>query len=101
MAAAKARGAKRALTLPVSVPAHSSLMKAAAERLQERLGDLVLKAPIYTYISAVDADEHRDPEEIRSLLVRQLASPVRWTTTVQALTGKAQECWSSADRARC
>jgi [acyl-carrier-protein] S-malonyltransferase len=86
MAAAKLRGAKRALTLPVSVPAHSSLMRSAAERLQERLGDLVLRAPEYTYISAVDALEHRDPEDIRSLLVRQLASPVRWTTTVQALT---------------
>ena len=88
MAAAKARGAKRALTLPVSVPAHSSLMKSAAERLQERLGDLVLRAPAYTYISAVDAQAHGDPEEIRTLLVRQLASPVRWTTTVQALTGQ-------------
>src|SRR5260221_6508238 len=45
MAAAKARGAKRALTLPVSVPAHSSLMRSAGERLQERLGDLVLRPP--------------------------------------------------------
>ena len=85
MAAAKARGAKRALTLPVSVPAHSSLMRSAAERLQERLGDLVLKAPAYTYISAVDAHEHQDPEEIRSLLVRQLASPVRWSATILAM----------------
>ncbi len=85
MAAAKARGAKRALLLPVSVPAHSSLMGSAAERLQERLGDLVLRAPAFTYISAVDALEHRHPEEIRSLLVRQLASPVRWSATVQAL----------------
>ncbi|HKC16327.1 MAG TPA: ACP S-malonyltransferase [Steroidobacteraceae bacterium] len=88
MAAAKARGAKRALTLPVSVPAHSSLMKSAAERLQERLGDLVLSAPVYTFISAVDAQAHGDPEEIRGLLVRQLASPVRWSATVQALTGQ-------------
>jgi [acyl-carrier-protein] S-malonyltransferase len=88
IAAARARGAKRALTLPVSVPAHSSLMRSASERLQERLGDLVLRAPALTYISAVDALEHRDPEEIRSLLVRQLASPVRWSATVQALSAR-------------
>jgi [acyl-carrier-protein] S-malonyltransferase len=88
MAAAKVRGAKRVLTLPVSVPAHSSLMKSAAERLQERLGDLVLGAPTMTYISSVDARAYRDPEEIRALLVRQLASPVRWSATVQALIGQ-------------
>src|SRR5258708_17013780 len=45
MAAAKARGAKRALTLPLSVPAHSSVMRTAAEPLQERLRDLRLRAP--------------------------------------------------------
>lgn len=88
MAAAKARGAKRALILPVSVPAHSSVMRSAAERLQERLGDLVLRAPACTYVSAVDALEYQDPEQIRSLLVRQLASPVRWSATVQALTAR-------------
>ncbi len=88
MAAAKARGAKRALTLPVSVPAHSSLMRSAGERLQERLGDLVLRPPAFNYISAVDALEYQDPEQIRALLVRQLASPVRWSATVQALSAR-------------
>ena len=86
--AAKARGAKRALLLPVSVPAHSSLMRGAAEKFRARLAAVKLSAPRIAYLSAVDADEHRDPEGIRALLVRQLASPVRWTATVLALTAR-------------
>jgi len=86
IAAARARGAKRAVLLPVSVPAHSSLMQNAAAQLRERLAGLVFAAPRIAYLSAVDAQLHGDPEEIRALLVRQLASPVRWSATVLALT---------------
>ena len=86
IAVAKGRGAKRALLLAVSVPAHSSLMRAAAEKFQARLAAVSFSAPRFTYLSAVDATEHRDPEGIRALLVRQLASPVRWSATVLALT---------------
>lgn len=88
IAAAKARGAKRAVMLPVSVPAHSSLMRGAGAQLQDRLGEIAFKTPGIPYLSAVDATEHRDPEEIRALLVRQLASPVRWSATVLALTAR-------------
>ncbi len=83
--AAKARGAKRAVLLPVSVPSHSSLMLGAAERLRERLAGVALQAPGIRYLSAVDATEHERPDEIRALLVRQLSSPVRWSQTVRAL----------------
>ena len=83
--AAKARGAKRAVALPVSVPSHSSLMRGAAERLRGRLSGVALKSPRIRYVSAVDAAAHSDPAEIRDLLVRQLSSPVRWTDTVRAL----------------
>jgi [acyl-carrier-protein] S-malonyltransferase len=83
---AKARGAKRAVLLPVSVPAHSRLMRAAAQRLAERLGSLSLGRPRIRYVSAVDAAAHEDPEDIRALLVRQLSSPVRWTDTLRALS---------------
>jgi [acyl-carrier-protein] S-malonyltransferase len=86
--AAKARGAKRALPLPVSVPAHCSLMWAAGERLRERLAALAIAAPAISYVSAVDAAEHRDPADIRALLVRQISSPVRWTSTVRALAAR-------------
>ena len=84
--AARARGAKRAVLLPVSVPAHSSLMRAAAQRLAERLGALELARPKIRYVSAVDAAAHEDPEDIRALLVRQLSSPVRWTDTLRAVS---------------
>lgn len=94
--AAKARGAKRAVTLPVSVPSHSSLMKSAAERLGERLRQVTFTAPKIRYISAVDAAPHSEPDDIRELLVRQLASPVRWQDTVRAIAaagvGQIIEC---------
>lgn len=83
--AAKARGAKRAVPLPVSVPSHSSLMEAAAERFAARLAEVELSAPTIRYVSAVDARAYRDPAEIRALLSRQLARPVRWSDTVRAL----------------
>jgi [acyl-carrier-protein] S-malonyltransferase len=93
---AKGRGAKRALELPVSVPAHSSLMKSAGEKLAGKLASTELRVPRLRYLSAVDAVEHSDPDEIRALLVRQLSSPVRWTATVAALTNagihKVVEC---------
>lgn len=94
--AAKALGAKRALALPVSVPSHSSLMRSAAERFGEKLAGVDVKAPQIAYISAVDAQRHTNAQDIRELLLKQLASPVRWVDTVRALgaTGIAQliEC---------
>jgi [acyl-carrier-protein] S-malonyltransferase len=83
--AAKIRGAKRAVPLPVSVPAHSTLMRVAGERLRERLQTLSVRAPQIRYVSAVDASAHAAPEDIREVLVRQLSSPVRWTATLTAL----------------
>ena len=88
MVAAKARGAKRALLLPVSVPAHSSLMQGAAAQFRERLAGVAIAAPRIEYVSAVDARAHNEPGEMRVLLERQLASPVRWSATVLALTAR-------------
>jgi [acyl-carrier-protein] S-malonyltransferase len=93
--AAKARGAKRAVALPVSVPSHTSLMRGAAERLKERLRELEVRAPRIRYISAVDASAHERPDEIRELLVHQLSNPVRWSDTLRTVSaGVAQviEC---------
>ena len=93
---AKARGAKRAMPLPVSVPVHTSLMRGAADRLAGKLKTVELRKPQITYISAVDAKVHQEPADLQELLVRQLPSPVRWIDTVRALadTGLAQlvEC---------
>jgi len=85
--AAKARGAKRALALPISVPCHSSLMQPAAEKLRERLRSVTVSAPSIRFLSSVDAVEYSDPAAIADLLYRQLASPVRWVATVQTLVG--------------
>jgi [acyl-carrier-protein] S-malonyltransferase len=83
--AAKARGAKRAVALPVSVPAHSTLMGPAARRFGERLAAVDFQAPRIRFVSAVDAQAHTEPADLRQLLVRQLSSPVRWSDTVRAL----------------
>jgi [acyl-carrier-protein] S-malonyltransferase len=85
MEAAKRRGAKRAVALPVSVPAHSSLMSSAAQRLGERLATVDFRTPRIRFVSAADVSAHADPADLRQLLVRQLASPVRWTETVRSL----------------
>ena len=90
--AAKARGAKRAIELPVSVPSHSSLMTPAGVRLGERLASTEIRRPHIRYLSAVDSAEHSDPDDIRGLLVRQLSSPVRWTQTVTALSSGGATC---------
>ena len=87
--AARARGARRAVALPVSVPSHTSLMRGAAERLRERLHSLEVRAPRIRYVSAVDASAHERPDEIRELLVRQLSNPVRWSDTLRTLSAGA------------
>lgn len=85
MEAAKRRGAKRAVALPVSVPAHSSLMGPAAQRLGERLATVEFRTPRIRFVSAADVSAHAEPADLRQLLVRQVASPVRWTDTVRSL----------------
>jgi [acyl-carrier-protein] S-malonyltransferase len=83
---AKARGAKRAVLLPMSAPSHCSLMRPAAERLQERLAQTTLRPPVLRVINNVDALAEDSPERIRSALVRQLYNPVRWVESMTALT---------------
>ncbi len=81
----KARGAKRAVLLPMSVPAHSSLMRPAAEKFAAPLAAVPLQVPQIAFWSPVDCLQQEDPEAIRRLLARQLVSPVRWTDLVRML----------------
>jgi [acyl-carrier-protein] S-malonyltransferase len=81
----KARGAKRAIPLPVSVPSHSSLMKPAADRLRERLENTEVRSPLVPEIYTVDVRRHGHPKGIRAALVQQLFSPVRWAETVRRM----------------
>ena len=79
----KAKGAKRALPLPVSAPSHCALMKPAAERLAQKLATLEIGAPRIPVLHNVDVSVHAKPDEIRAALKAQLHSPVRWVETVQ------------------
>jgi [acyl-carrier-protein] S-malonyltransferase len=82
---AKAKGAKRALPLPVSAPFHSSLLKPASDRLREYLANVTVNAPVIPVINNVDVAVVNDPAAIKDALVRQAASPVRWVETVQKM----------------
>ncbi|NSX06581.1 ACP S-malonyltransferase [Cupriavidus gilardii] len=82
---AKAKGAKRALPLPVSAPFHSSLLKPASDRLRERMAGLTFLAPSIPLINNVDVAIVNDPEAIKDALVRQAAAPVRWVESVQKM----------------
>ena len=83
--AAKARGAKRAVLLPISVPVHSSLMVGAAAKLAARLADASFRKPDVPAVYTVDVQTHSSPEGIRRALEQQLYKPVRWAETVRAM----------------
>jgi [acyl-carrier-protein] S-malonyltransferase len=83
--ACKRRGAKRAMLLPMSVPAHSSLMHPAATEFAVPLASVSLQVPRIAFWSPVDCLQQEDPEGLRRLLARQLVSPVRWTDLVRTL----------------
>jgi [acyl-carrier-protein] S-malonyltransferase len=81
----KARGAKRAMALPVSAPFHSTLMRPAAERLKGYLDKVRIEPPECAVVNNVDVRIEKEPQRIREALVRQAASPVRWVETIRAM----------------
>ena len=85
---AKAKGAKRALLLPVSAPFHCGLMGPAAEKMEEALALVKMNAPVVPLVSNVLAKPISDPNEIRRRLVEQVTGMVRWTESVTWLTGE-------------
>jgi [acyl-carrier-protein] S-malonyltransferase len=82
-ALAKARGAKRAIRLPVSIAAHSPLMAEAAAAFKERLNAAPLQEPHVPIVANATARPLTDPAAIRDALGRQLTSPVRWTESME------------------
>ncbi len=84
---AKAKGAKRALMLPVSAPFHSSLLQPASVRLAEYMSKLEFSAPKIPLINNVDVAILDNPEAIKDALVRQVASSVRWVETIDKMAG--------------
>ncbi len=83
MVLAKAKGAKRALMLPMSVPSHCSLLKGAAEKLRAYLNNVAMQTPSVPVVHNADVKSYTDAASIKDALVRQLYSPVRWVETVQ------------------
>jgi acyl transferase domain-containing protein len=83
--ACKARGAKRAVLLPVSAPFHSSLIRPAADKLAARLAQLSFATPHIPVINNADVAIESDPERIKDSLVRQAYSPVRWVETIRKM----------------
>ncbi|MCW7761098.1 ACP S-malonyltransferase [Photorhabdus luminescens] len=86
--ACKAAGAKRALSLAVSVPSHCALMKPAADKLAVVLEGIEFSHPQFPVINNVDVKIEQSAEAIRDALVRQLYNPVRWTDTVEFIAGQ-------------
>jgi [acyl-carrier-protein] S-malonyltransferase len=81
----KAAGAKRALSLPVSAPFHSSLMKPAAERLKEKLAATPFAVPAISVLNNIDVATATEADALRDALYRQAFGPVRWVETIQTL----------------
>lgn len=88
MEAAKVKGAKRVLMLPVSVPSHCILMKPAAQRLKAYLDGIPVRTPRLPVLHNADVAAYNDVEKIKDALVRQLYSPVRWVETVRKIAAE-------------
>jgi [acyl-carrier-protein] S-malonyltransferase len=82
---AKARGARRAVQLSVSVPSHCVLMKPAAEAFAGHLREIAITRPAIPVLQNVDFQAHDEPDAIRDTLSRQLYSPVQWVRTIEAM----------------
>ena len=84
VAAAKEKGARMAVLIPVSVPSHCELMRPAAERLAALLATITIQAPTIPVLNNVDVMANQEPDAIRDALVRQLYMPVRWVEIIQS-----------------
>jgi len=93
---AKAKGARRAVMLPVSAPFHSTLLKPAGERLAEYLGRVNFSAPRFGVVNNVDVKIESEPQRIKDALARQASSPVRWVEVIRHIAaagvGHVAEC---------
>ena len=85
---AKEAGARRAMVLPVSVPAHSSLMRPAGETLAASIDETAFAEPEVTVISSVDGTPYSDADDVRERIKIQVYSPVRWVDTIAGMSAK-------------
>jgi [acyl-carrier-protein] S-malonyltransferase len=87
------RGGKKSMLLPVSAPFHCALMKPAADRLAVALESVTVKAPRIPVVRNVDAGLTTTADEVKPYLVRQVASPVRWTDGLARLAREGGDAW--------
>jgi len=87
----KVAGAKRVLPLPVSVPSHCALMTDAATKLAIELDKVTFNAPIINVVNNVDVKKETASTAIKSALIKQLYSPVRWSETMNLLVSDGIE----------
>ena len=85
---AKAKGAKRAILLPVSAPFHCALMQPAADAMAEALAKVAVKAPVVPVVANVLAAPISDPATIVKSLVEQVTGTVRWRECVAAMAAR-------------
>jgi [acyl-carrier-protein] S-malonyltransferase len=88
VALAAERGGRKSVVLPVSAPFHCALMKPAAERLAGELAGVTVSDPTIPVVRNVDAGVTRGAADVVPFLLRQVASPVRWTECVQRLAAE-------------
>lgn len=81
----------KAILLKVSAPFHCSLMAPAAERVREELSKVTVSAPLFPVVANINAKPNSNPEEIRALLVQQVAGPVLWARSIQTLREQGVE----------
>lgn len=89
--AAKAKGAKRGMLLPVSAPFHSPLMQPAADRMESALADVVFDRPKLPIVTNVTAQAETDPDKLKALLVDQVTGMVRWRESVAHMAEEGSE----------
>ncbi|MDB5559101.1 MAG: [acyl-carrier-protein] S-malonyltransferase [Enterovirga sp.] len=82
---AQARGARRAVMLPVSAPFHCALMAPAADAMREALAQVAVLAPAVPVVANTEAAPLVDPDAIRDSLVRQVTGTVRWRESVDRM----------------
>ena len=71
------------IKLPVSAPFHCELMRTATLKMKQIINEQIFKDPSYKVVSNVTANEYKNPEQIKQLLIQQIESPVRWRETIQ------------------
>ena len=91
--AAEVLGGKKSMLLPVSAPFHSALMKPAAARLAAELEPVAVRAPRVPVVRNVDGELTTTADDVKPFLVRQVASPVRWTDCLRTLEREGTTAW--------